>query len=50
DGWRCDISKARTWEELPAPARAYVQRIEDAVGCRIAYISVGAERDACIRR
>ena len=36
--------------KLPASARAYVKRIEDAVGCHIAYVSVGAERDACIRR
>ena len=50
DGWHCDISKARTWEELPRSALAYVERIENAVGCRITYVSVGAERDACIRR
>ena len=50
DGWHCDISKARAWEELPGSARAYVERIENAVGCRITYVSVGAEREACICR
>ena len=45
-GWHCDISGARRWEDLPAEARAYVERIEEAVGCPIRYISVGAERDA----
>ncbi len=50
DGWHSDISKARTWEELPKAARDYVEMIEAAVGCRIAYVSVGPEREACIQR
>ena len=50
DGWHCDISEIRTWEALPATARAYVARIENAVGCHIRYVSVGAERNAFIER
>ncbi|MBE7003200.1 MAG: adenylosuccinate synthase [Ruminococcaceae bacterium] len=50
DGWQCDISGIRTWAALPKAARTYVERIEEAVGCRIGYISVGAERDSYIRR
>lgn len=50
DGWHCDISQMRTWEELPAAAKAYVERIERAVGCHIQYVSVGAERNAFIER
>ena len=50
DGWHCDISEIRTWEALPAPAKAYVERIENAVGCHIRYVSVGAERNAFIER
>ena len=50
DGWSCDISNARSWEELPAQAKAYVLRIEQAVGCHIQYVSVGAERNAFIER
>ena len=50
DGWNCDISGARTWAELPEAARAYVECIERAVGCPIEYVSVGAERDAYIKR
>lgn len=49
-GWRRDISGVRSWDDLPAAARKYVERIERAVGCRIRYISVGAERDAYIER
>jgi adenylosuccinate synthase len=50
EGWGCDISGIRRWEDLPAAARAYVRRIEEAVGCPIAYVSVGAERDSIILR
>jgi len=50
DGWGCDISAARRWEELPRQARDYVQFIEDAVGCPITYISVGPERGSVIVR
>ena len=50
DGWQCDISKIRTYEELPEAARKYVEYIEKAIGCRIRYVSVGPERDAYIER
>ena len=49
-GWKCDISGARRWEELPEAARKYVLFIEERVGCPIKYVSVGAERDALIIR
>ena len=49
-GWKQDISGARTWEELPEEARAYVERIEQAINCPITYISVGPERESIIRR
>ncbi len=49
-GWHCDITAARKWEDLPRQARDYVLYLEKAVGCRITYISVGAEREACIHR
>ena len=50
DGWKTDISAIRRWEDLPLAARNYVEMIEKAVGCHIAYVSVGADRDACIMR
>lgn len=50
DGWCCDISGARTWEELPAAAQEYVLFIEKAIGCPITYISVGPERESIILR
>ena len=50
EGWNCSTASCRSYEELPAAARAYIEYIENAVGCRIKYISVGAERDAIIIR
>lgn len=50
DGWKCDISGIRNWDELPAAARAYVEYIESAIGCPIKYVSVGPERESIIIR
>ena len=50
DGWGCDISGVRCWEDLPEAARRYVRYIEDAVGAPIIYVSVGPERDSIILR
>jgi adenylosuccinate synthase len=49
-GWKCDISGARSWEELPEAARKYVEYVEQAIGCHIGYVSVGPERDSIIIR
>ncbi len=49
-GWKCDISGARKWEDLPQAARDYVEYVEKEIGCRIGYVSVGPERDAIILR
>lgn len=49
-GWGCDISGCRTWQQLPAAAQRYVQMLEEAVGCRVRYISVGPAREACLVR
>ena len=49
DGWNCDISSCRKFEELPEAAQKYVKYIEKEVGCPVQYVSVGAERDAYIK-
>ena len=48
-GFACDISGCRRWEDLPGAAKDYIRYIEKAVACPIKYVSVGAERDACIK-
>jgi len=47
-GWREDITGARTLEDLPKNARAYVQFLEEASGAPISAIGVGQDRDATI--
>jgi adenylosuccinate synthase len=47
-GWQGRCADARTWSELPDGARAYLQRIEETVGARVRYVSVGPERDQTI--
>ncbi|CAN0097879.1 unnamed protein product [Phaeothamnion confervicola] len=44
-GWKEDISKAKNFSQLPANARAYVERVEQLLGVPIRWIGVGAGRD-----
>ena len=50
DGWHCDITGIRRFEDLPKAARDYVLYVEQAIGCPITYVSIGAERDEYISR
>lgn len=50
EGWSCDISSARRWEDLPKAAREYVLFLEQELGCPIPYVSVGPERESIILR
>ncbi|MEA4942285.1 MAG: adenylosuccinate synthase [Oscillibacter sp.] len=50
NGWKCDISGVRKWEDLPQAAQDYVLMVEKAIGCHIGYVSVGPERDSIIIR
>jgi len=49
-GWQEDISAARSFDQLPAQAQAYVKMIEDAAGAPVRWIGVGPEREATIRK
>lgn len=49
DGWNLDISECRTADDLPVGALTYVKYLEHLVGCKISYVSVGAEREAYIK-
>lgn len=50
DGWTEDLSSARVFADLPAPAQAYVNALEQISGARISAIGVGPGRDAIISR
>ena len=43
-GWREDISAARTLDDLPANARAYVTSVEEMSGARVSAVGVGPGR------
>lgn len=47
-GWQEDVSTARTWDQLPAAAQAYIQKVAAEVGVPIHSVSVGAERDQAV--
>jgi len=47
-GWKTDITAAKSFDELPANARAYVRRLEELAGCQIVMVSVGPRRDQTI--
>jgi len=49
-GWKEDISKVRSFDELPMNAQNYVKMIEGAAGVPVKWIGVGPEREATIRR
>ena len=49
-GWWEDISRCRTFEELPENARRYVLRVEELIGARVSAIGVGPGRDEIIER
>ena len=50
DGWWEDISKARTFDDLPVNAQRYVRRIEELAGARISVIGVGPGREENVVR
>jgi adenylosuccinate synthase len=47
-GWSEDISGAKTMEDLPANARAYIKYLEDISGTPISAVGVGQDRNATI--
>jgi adenylosuccinate synthase len=49
-GWSCDISEVRVFEQLPEAAQQYVHFVESAIGVRIASVSVGPRREQLIGR
>jgi adenylosuccinate synthase len=47
-GWWEDISGARTLEDLPPNARAYVKTLEEMSGARISAVGVGPDREETV--
>jgi len=47
-GWQAPITAVRRLADLPPPARAYLDRLQDLVHAPIRYVSVGTRRDQII--
>lgn len=50
EGWKCDVSGIKKYEELPENCRKYVEFIEKELGVPVTMISNGPSRDAIIYR
>ena len=47
-GWTESVEGARTWDDLPPKAKAYVKRVEELAGVPVMGFSVGADRGATV--
>ncbi len=48
EGWGDDIKGVKSYEELPASAKKYLNRIEEFTGVKISIVSIGPRRDETI--
>lgn len=48
--WRSDICGARSYAQLPANARKYIERLEELLKVGVKYISIGTKRSEIIIR
>jgi adenylosuccinate synthase len=48
EGWEGSLSSIRRYQDLPAAARRYVERIESFAGARLKLLSVGSSRSAVV--
>jgi adenylosuccinate synthase len=49
-GWSSDITKTKSYEELPAELKLYIEFIEKETGVPVTIVSVGPDRDETIWR
>ncbi len=49
-GWQTDTGDATSVDELPAAARAYIDRLEALIGAEVVLVGVGRERRQMVRR
>jgi adenylosuccinate synthase len=49
EGWQTSTEHCRQWKELPAKARAYLERIASLTGGRLVIASVGPNREQTIQ-
>ena len=49
-GWDEDLTGCTTWDSLPENCRRYVERIEEILGVKASFISVGPDRNQTFTR
>ncbi|MCA9257415.1 MAG: adenylosuccinate synthetase, partial [Phycisphaerales bacterium] len=49
-GWKVDRPQVDSFEQLPAEARSYIERLETILGVPITLVSIGPERTATLHR
>ncbi|MBQ2763491.1 MAG: adenylosuccinate synthase [Firmicutes bacterium] len=49
-GWKEDITKCSSYDELPENAKAYIARVEELTGAPVSIVAVGPERNQTIVR
>ena len=47
-GWKSDITKCKSYDELPENCKKYLKRLEELLGINITIISVGPDREQTI--
>ena len=50
EAWNTDITKVRSYDDLPAAAKHYVERVEELSGVRVSSVGVGPGREATLMR
>ena len=48
EGWPEDVSRARTFADLPAAAQRYVRRVEEIAGVPVRWVGVGPDREQMV--
>ncbi len=44
EGWKCDTTAIRRWDELPAAALRYLDRVGEIIGTEVQLVGVGPDR------
>ena len=50
EGWTDDISRSRTYKDLPAALKKYIEFVEEQTGVPVTMVSVGPDREETIYR
>ena len=50
EGWKCDTTGVRHWDDLPAAAHAYLKRLGEVIGTEVGMVGVGPDRVQSILR